>query len=319
MTARLLATIGTATVALIAASPALAQPVLIEDAQRAYEYAQQGLPLPTPAPVPVLQPPVVFTEEPVVQPLPAHAAHDRYEDPGYDGVEHGDAYGEDNRHEVIERRVYRHGQPHHGGQQMGHHAGHYVGHGQMPAQPAFDRTAWLDECTSRYRSERRRGGDGDVIGGLVGAAAGGLIGNRIADGDRLAGTLIGAGVGGLAGLAVGSAIDHATNENRRDEALTYCEDWLARYQGGYGGGYGQAYGQTYGYGYPAGWQQGYYGYAQPVMMVQIMVPVEQHAVVREYVSYETVEETVVTYEPAPAPRQRYIKPTPVKRQRYIKN
>ena len=49
---------------------------------------------------------------------------------------------------------------------------------------------------------------GHAASALVGGAAGGLLGNRIAGpGNRMAGTLIGAGAGALAGMAAGDAIE----------------------------------------------------------------------------------------------------------------
>lgn len=175
----------------------------------------------------------------------------------------------------------------------------------MPPQPAFDRAAWIDECMQRYHDAYGRKRNGAAIGGVVGAAAGGLIGNRVAGrGDRLAGTLIGAGVGAAAGAAVGSAADVAGRRRDRDEAEAYCEDYLASYSAvGYGGAqpyYGAQYGYAQGYyGYP--FQGGYYpqaacGCAQRMMLVPVVVPVEQHAVVREYVTERTVNVPVTTYE-----------------------
>ena len=61
-----------------------------------------------------------------------------------------------------------------------------------------------------YDSPRR---DNGVGGAAIGAAVGGVAGNRIAGrGNRTAGTLIGAGVGAVAGLA----IDRAEDGSRRD-------------------------------------------------------------------------------------------------------
>ena len=41
---------------------------------------------------------------------------------------------------------------------------------------------------------------------MLGAIAGGIIGNRVSDAERLGGTLIGAGVGGIGGLIIGHSI-----------------------------------------------------------------------------------------------------------------
>ena len=135
---------------------------------------------------------------------------------------------------------------------------------------------------------------GGHSGALLGAAAGGLAGNRIAGrGDRLAGTLVGAGVGALAGGAAGSAIGELSD---RREAMDDCEAFLVQHE--------------------ARWQQMSYGYG-PVMLVPIMVPVEQRAVVREYVTEEWVDETVMVtgagqedHPVAPAPEP--VKTVPVK-------
>jgi hypothetical protein len=144
--------------------------------------------------------------------------------------------------------------------------------------PPFDRGAWLAECRERIRgvSREERGG---IIGGLLGAAAGGVIGNRAWDGERLAGTLIGAGVGGLAGLAIGSAIGAAGDRKREDECAWHLDRYMA---GGYPG---------YGYGHH-GYAQGYpgYGYGYPaIAYVPVLVAVPQRAVVRETVTEEWVD------------------------------
>ena len=105
-------------------------------------------------------------------------------------------------------------------------SGYLPGGGQLVS---FDREAWLAECRARVgtyeESDRAR-----LIGTVVGAAAGGLIGNRVAgSGNRLGGTAIGAGTGAVAGSVAGDAIDD------REDAR--------RYRAGYGddGGYCAAY------------------------------------------------------------------------------
>ena len=172
--------------------------------------------------------------------------------------------------------------------------------GAMPYPGGFQhdqigRDEWLEECRARYDGRNGRGENrGRAIGAVLGAAAGGLAGNRIAGrGDRLAGTLLGAGVGGLAGAAAGSAIGESSD--RRD-AVDECEAYLVQHE--------------------ARWQHMSYGYG-PVMLVPIMVPVEQRAVVREYVTEEWVDEQVMVKVPgkkiiraAPAPRP--VKTVPVK-------
>lgn len=97
-----------------------------------------------------------------------------------------------------------------------------------PVQPGFAGgydPAFVEAC-------RRENGLG---GAAIGAAAGGLAGNRIAGrGNRTGGTLIGAGVGAIAGLVIDKAEDRAR-----------CKQLLAQ-QGQYGG-------------YPPPPQQGQYG------------------------------------------------------------
>lgn len=93
---------------------------------------------------------------------------------------------------------------------------------------AFDRTGWLEECRARldtYEDESERG---RVIGALVGAAAGGVIGNRVAgSGERTAGTLIGAGTGALAGMAVGDAV--ADRDRGVRDSYGQCQAYLDDY------------------------------------------------------------------------------------------
>ncbi|WP_052761855.1 glycine zipper domain-containing protein [Aurantiacibacter luteus] len=188
---------------------------------------------------------------------------------------------------------------------------HAEGHGDarrdpryLPASPdgrlaytLAEREAWLSDCRllmadggGYYDDDRyydRRGGNGAVIGGLVGAVTGGVIGNRVADGNRTAGTLIGAGVGGLAGAAVGSALDSdGDGYASRGEiwADRYCDAYLRRYEmGGGSWGYGQ----------------------QQMMMV---MPVAAHGMGghRHDANCRTIvtEEIVEIEEAAPAPRPR---------------
>lgn len=93
---------------------------------------------------------------------------------------------------------------------------------------AFDRNAWLAECRTRLDTYENDSDRGKVIGALVGAAAGGVLGNRIAgSGNRTAGTLIGAGGGALAGMAVGDAIDDAART--RNDSSRQCEAYLDNY------------------------------------------------------------------------------------------
>ncbi|MGB3754006.1 MAG: hypothetical protein WA954_08935 [Parerythrobacter sp.] len=193
--------------------------------------------------------------------------------------------------------------------------------------PSYDREAWLDECYDRVRGENSDRGSA-AVGGVLGAAAGGVLGNRIAgSGQRLGGTLLGAGIGGLVGVLGGSAIDRGAGKR---EAREYCEDYLTQYEAGQSGsqyypqqvGYGHGgYGQVFQHGGYIMQQPQYGYYPAPVQYVQVLVPVEQRAVVREYVEYVTVPETVyeevevvedvvrerVIHRPAPAKRLRYKK------------
>lgn len=267
MTARRLIAVSVATGALAFAAPALAQP---EDA---YEYAEpgeaihHGEPAVAPLPVPPLPAPMMHA--------PPHGAPVAMPAPrGHAGSPHSYAPG--------------------GPPPMGYRPG-----------PPFDRGAWLANCRERIRgvSREERGG---VIGGLLGAAAGGVIGNRAWDSERLAGTLLGAGVGGLAGLAIGAAIGAAGDRRREDECAWHLDRYMA---GGYPGhGYGHpGYGYAYaGYGYPA------------VAYVPVLVAVPQRAVVRETVTEEWVDvpararshghgKVIRAHTPAPDKRIRYTK------------
>lgn len=310
MTARRLLSLGIAGCTVAAATPALAQPEMTYEPGN-YEYAR-------PAPVqPPLQPPVVYQQQPVVQAVP----HSTYDDQGYDDRDYDGSRKYDERGDYEVEEVYT-TQAHHGGQTYHpapHHAypAHHAQHSgpAYPPQPAFDREAWLDQCRAQYGRDRRGRGDGKLGGGILGAAVGGVIGNRVADGDRLAGTLIGAGVGGIAGAVLGSVISGSGNNRRAGDE---CETYLDRYMAG---GYGQQgyYGHGYGYGYT-------HGYATQMTYVPVLVQVPQRAIVRETVREEWVEETrthhhsharparpaKVHYTPAPAPKPikgktRYIK------------
>ncbi|WP_194955748.1 glycine zipper 2TM domain-containing protein [Tsuneonella amylolytica] len=212
------------------------------------------------------------------------------------------------------------------------HAG-VPGPGSYPAPypaaagPRFDRSAWLDDCQARTRGLSKREERASVITGLLGAVAGGVIGNRAYDSERLAGTLIGAGVGGLAGLAIGAAIGAAGKIKRSDE----CSWYLDRYMGGGFGAHGYAYSAGYpgygaaggyGYGYNYGYEYGYGG----VAYVPVLVAVPQQQVVRETVTEEWVDvpvrartiqrtRTKAVHHPAPV---RHTKTVSDKRIRYSK-
>ncbi len=172
----------------------------------------------------------------------------------------------------------------------------------------FERQQWIDECQRRTKG-RNRNDTGQIIGGLLGAVAGGFAGYEIAGvGDRVLGTVLGVGGGGLLGGLLGSLFDGDKKKN-----LYNCEAALDSYLSTYGAP-GQriasreiaypAYADqgAYGYGYPAGYG---YTYAPPPQMVLVPVrtEVQQQVVVRETERYETY--TVPGAEriiPAPTPR-----------------
>lgn len=219
---------------------------------------------------------VAYSAEPMVQPLPGAPLPPPPAPPV----------------ELIEREVTTIAPPppppvspmaHHGGPMM-HHGGPMMHHpGPMMAHrgPAFDRAGWIANCRERIRgvgSDERA----SVIAGLLGAAVGGVVGNRAWDSERLAGTLIGAGVGGIAGLAIGAAIDAAGKRKRGDECALYLDAYMA------GPAYG-APGYAWGYGYPAGGYGYNYGYGYTYAMMPVMVAVPQRAIVHETVTEETYD------------------------------
>lgn len=269
MTAHQLLAVTAAVGALAFAGPALAQPA------EPYEYAEEA------------ETEVIHHGEPMVQPLPVPPLPAPM------------AQGHHRGATVVAPAPHGYAPPPH----VYAAPRSYPHMGYRPAPP-FDRRAWLADCRERIRgvSREERGG---VIGGLLGAAAGGVIGNRAWDSERLAGTLLGAGVGGLAGLAIGSAIGAAGDRKREDECAWHLDRYMA---GGYPGpgyahpGYGYGHpGYAYGYGYPA------------VAYVPVLVAVPQRAVVRETVTEEWVDvpvhtrtrtHTKVIHQPAPAPDKR---------------
>jgi hypothetical protein len=291
MTVRRLIPLGAASCAAAIAMPALAQdaPEMTYE-ERTYEYA-------TPAP----EGEIVYERAEVVQPVaPPHVDH--YQSDAHDRVQHGA-----NAHDDVPMQPEWHEAPppHAMPHSMPHHA--YPARAAPLPPQAFDREGWLADCRAQYGDERSRR-SGRQGGGILGAAVGGVIGNRVADGDRLAGTLIGAGVGGLAGLAIGSAIGAA---NDRDRAADECELYLDRYMAGGHAGYPGHVWPGYGYGY-------HHAYAYPaVAYVPVLVMVPQRAVVRETVTEEWTDAAPkrrrVHHEPAPAPA-----PNTVKRTKLIK-
>jgi hypothetical protein len=69
--------------------------------------------------------------------------------------------------------------------------------------------AWLAGCASPYHADR-----GALVGGVLGAGTGALIGDAV--GSPLAGTAIGAGVGALSGAAIGGGLDDIEARNRAE-------------------------------------------------------------------------------------------------------
>ncbi len=186
--------------------------------------------------------------EPVVQDIGSWESEESATGANYS---HGD-YGVDHTDEEdwVEESPVRDG---HGR----HHAGRRHGgpHGMAQSQPRqlayspAERAEWLSQCRALHVNydepvyvERDRDGNEEMIGSVLGAAAGGVIGHEVARrGDRLAGTLIGAGLGGLAGAVVGAVIDgFGDDEDERyvaapqEPGFDYCEAYLINYERGYG-------------------------------------------------------------------------------------
>jgi hypothetical protein len=283
MTARHLLSFGTAAGALSFAMPALAQDAPSPD--ESYQFAEPAPPLPPMPPVPPSPPPVVFQSQPVVQAVPAPIGA-----PAPAPVVRREEYTYRAAPPPMPQPMAMPAPPvayaYPGGPAVAapypaapYPPQAYAAPGYPPQAwgppPGFDRDAWLDNCRERTRglAPRDRGG---VIGGLLGAITGGVIGNRSWHGERLAGTLLGAGVGGLAGLAIGTAVDAASRRRHDDECGYYLDRYFAPQGYGYAG---------YGYGYPQYYTMTY---------VPVLVAVPQHAVVRETVTTEWVDQ------PAPA-------------------
>lgn len=172
-----------------------------------------------------------------------------------------------------------------------------------PAPVIFEREQWLDEC--RRRTAGRNNDDtGLIIGGLLGAIAGGVAGYEIAGaGDRVLGSVLGVGGGGLIGGLLGNLIGGGKKKDRYD-----CEAALDGYLSQYGAPTGRiasreiAY-PAYSYGYLANYSQGY-AYAPPPQMVMVPVrtEVQQQVVVRETVREETYRVPAERIIPAPSPK-----------------
>lgn len=202
----------------------------------------------------------------------------------------------------------------HGYQTQGYATQYYggQGYGYAAGTPAvFEREQWVDECRRRTRGQNRDN-TGLIIGGLLGAIAGGVAGYEIAGaGDRVLGTVLGVGGGGLLGGLLGSLFDD-DDDDRYD-----CDAALDAYLSQYGApaprvasreiaypGYG------YGYGYPQAYSYGYtYAPPQQVVLVPVRTEVQQQVVVRETVREETYTVPGATriIDPAPRPAPRPTK------------
>ncbi len=192
---------------------------------------------------------------------------------------------------------------------QGHAHGYAPPMAYAPAPVVFERDQWLDECRRRTAG-RDKDDTGTIIGGLLGAIAGGFAGYEIAGaGDRVLGTVLGVGGGSLLGGLLGSLF------NGRDEDRYDCEAALDAYLTQYGtpgpriasreiayAPYPAQY--SYGYAYPA------YGYAYAPAPQMVMVPVRSQ-VQQQVVERETVREETYTVPGAariiPAPSPKMIK------------
>ena len=191
------------------------------------------------------------------------------------------------------RRIELPATPHHGyAPQMAYAA----------APVVFEREQWLDECRRRTAG-RNKNDTGTIIGGLLGAIAGGFAGYEIAGaGDRVLGTVLGVGGGSLLGGLFGSLF------NGREKDRYDCEAALDAYLTQYGtpgprfASREIAYApQSFGYAYPA------YGYAYAPPPQMVMVPVrsqvQQQVVVRETVREERYTDPgAIRIIPRPSPK-----------------
>jgi len=190
----------------------------------------------------------------------------------------------------------------------------YSPHPYGAAPVVFEREQWIDEC--RRRTAGRNDNDtGLIIGGLLGAIAGGFAGYEIAGaGDRVLGTALGAGGGGLIGGLLGSLIGGGKKKNRYD-----CEAALDGYLTQYGAPGTRIAsreipyapypgGPAYGYpaqGYPAYAQNCNCGYVQhQTVLVPVRTEIQQQVIMRETVREETytVPGAVRTIPARPSPK-----------------
>lgn len=180
----------------------------------------------------------------------------------------------------------------------------YAPHAFAPpayAPVVFERAQWIDECRRRTAG-RDKDDTGAIIGGLLGAIAGGFAGYEIAGvGDRVLGTVLGVGGGGLIGGLLGSLFDGDDDEDRYD-----CDAALDAYLTQYGtpAPYPGVRIARREIAYPA-YQPAYgYAYAPPQMvMVPVRSEVQQQVVVRETERYETYTVPgAARIIPAPSPK-----------------
>ncbi|GGB59907.1 glycine zipper 2TM domain-containing protein [Blastomonas aquatica] len=130
------------------------------------------------------------------------------------------------------------------------------GYGTSYAPPPVAPPAYAGDYDPAFLEACRR--DNGLGGAAIGAAAGGLAGNRIAGrGNRTGGTLIGAGVGAIAGMV----IDKAEDRER-------CKRLLAQHGAYQGGGYPPPVGQPGGYPPPP---PGYYYYYPPPIITTVTI------------------------------------------------
>jgi len=195
-----------------------------------------------------------------------------------------------------------------------HAAGGYAPAYMPAAAPVvFEREQWLAECRRRTRGMGREE-TGLIIGGLLGAIAGGVAGYEIAGaGDRVLGTVLGAGGGGLIGGLLGSLFDR--NDKRRYDCEAALDAYLSQPAARIASREiaSPAYGAypAYAYGYAPAYAPAYaYAYAPPPQMVLVPVrsEVPQQVVVRENVREETYAVPGAAREiPTPAPSPKMIR------------